>query len=348
MRVLAETAYPATAPSPRVRIADFAPFLRAEGVDLRYAPSLSEREYAITQSRASTARKAAVLARSLARLAAGGKGDHDLRLVHRMRSLVPLPGLDPPRRLDVYDFDDALFLGSISRANARFGWVKREAATWVAYVRSARLVLAGNSFLAQRASEHAQRVEVMPSCVDPAAQPLHEHTAGGPITVGWIGSSSTSAYLTQILPAFERINRARTRARLVLVGAAGAFRAPWIERREWSLETQATDLASFDVGIMPLPDDAWTRGKCGFKLLQYFSAGVPAIASPVGVARSMVSTRRGVLADSVDDWEGGLEALISDPDMRREQGAAARRFVELEYSYQRWAPELADLLRSMG
>lgn len=348
MRVLAETAYPATAASPRVRIEGFAPFLAPEGAELRHAPTLTEREYAVIQSGASTARKAGVLARSCVRLAARGEGEHDLRLVHRMRSLVPLPGLDPPRRLDVYDFDDALFLGSISQANARYGWVKREAATWVAYLRRARLVLAGNPFLAQRASEHARRVEIVPSCVDPAAQPLRAHAAADPVTIGWIGSRSTSAYLAEVLPAFERINRQRVRARLVLVGAAGEFAVPWIERREWSLASQATDLASFDVGIMPLPDHEWARGKCGFKLLQYFSAGVPAIASPVGVARSMVSTQRGALASSVDDWERALEALISDPGMRREQGAAARAFVERDYSYQRWAPELAGLLRSLG
>jgi glycosyltransferase involved in cell wall biosynthesis len=348
MRVVAETAYPAVAASPRVRISGFAPFLAAEGIDFSYLPTLTEREYAAVQADVWAGRKAAILARAGARLALRRKGGQDLRLVHRMRTLVPIPGLDPPRLIDVYDFDDALFLGSISPANARFGWVKREGSAWLSYVRRARLVLAGNAFLAQRASEYARRVEVVPSCVDPAIQPLRTHGAVDPVTVGWIGSPSTSGYLAAVLPALERINRDRTRAKLVLVGGGATLRAPWIEHRGWSRTTQADDLASFDVGIMPLPDDEWSRGKCGFKLLQYFSAGVPAIASPVGVAKTMVSAERGFLADSVDGWERALEALISDPGARREQGIAAREFVEREYSYQRWAPELAGLFRSLA
>jgi glycosyltransferase involved in cell wall biosynthesis len=101
------------------------------------------------------------------------------------------------------------------------------------------------------------------------------------------------------------------------------------------------------VGIMPLPDNDWSRGKCGYKLLQYFSAGVPAIASPVGVAPSLIGEEHGLTARSADDWKVALESLLGDVEERRERGAAARKFVERNYSYQRWAPELAALFRSL-
>ena len=133
-----------------------------------------------------------------------------------------------------------------------------------------------------------------------------------------------------MLPAFARLNRDRLRARLVLVGADPALRAPWIEHRPWSLDSERDDLASFDLGIMPLPDSEWARGKCGYKALQYFSAGVPAIASPVGVARELVGEdgERGALASSPEEWHAALERLAADAAERARmgrRGARARR-----------------------
>ena len=347
LRVLGETAYPLTAPSARVRVATFGSFLRPHGVALSYLPTLSEREYATLLSPASVVRKSAALAAGVGRSALRRRPTHDLLLVHRLRLLSPFPRLDPPLRLDVYDLDDALFLGSTADVNRRFAWAKQEARRCVACLRRARLVIAGNSFLATRAREHARRVEVVPSCVDPHRQSLRDHREQEVVTVGWIGSASTSAYLPPVLPAIARLNARRMRVRLVLVGAVPSLSAPWIEHRPWSLEREGQDLASFDIGIMPLPDTDWARGKCGYKVLQYFSAGVPAVASPVGVAAELVGSERGALASAQDDWYRALDRLTEDVALRREQGAAGRAFVERDYSYQRWAPELAELLRSL-
>jgi glycosyltransferase involved in cell wall biosynthesis len=144
------------------------------------------------------------------------------------------------------------------------------------------------------------------------------------------------------------MNSNQVRAKLVVVGAEEDIKAPWIESRPWSLRTEAADLASFDIGLMPLPDTEWTRGKCGYKILQYFAAGVPAIASPVGVNTNLVSDERGRLAESEWEWKRALEELIEDAEARREMGNAARTFVEREFAYQRWAPDLASLLRSLA
>jgi glycosyltransferase involved in cell wall biosynthesis len=330
-----------------VRVAGFAPFLADAGVALDYRPGLTEGEYAFVASDASAPRKAVTLIRSAWRSVRQSPDEYDVRLVYRLRSLVPLPGVESWRAAEVYDFDDALFLGSISTANTGFGWIKREAKRSVAYMRAARLVIAGNSYLADRAAEYAKRVEVIPSCVDTERQPLREHERRDPITVGWIGSPSTSGYLQAVLPVFERINRDRLRARLLVIGADPGHRAPWLEWRAWSLSAERADLASFDVGIMPLRDSEWERGKCGYKLLQYFSAGVPAVASPVGVNRTLVAEDRGILASSPGEWERALELLIEDVGLRRSCGAAARAYVEREFSYPRWAPALAELLRSV-
>ncbi len=350
LRILGETAYPAVVPSARVRIAGFAPFLAPFDVVLAHRPALTDDDYAVLQSAASPARKAAVLARSAARDALTRRTAHDLLLVHRLRLMAPFPGIDPPPRLDVYDLDDALFLGSTAAVNRRFAWAKQEARRCVACLRRARLVIAGNAFIADRARGHGAGacVEIVPSCIDPDSQPLAKHGDREAITVGWMGSRSTIEYLTPVLPVLGRLNADRIRFRLVVVGAHLGVREPWIDQRPWSVQTQAGDLASFDVGIMPLRDDDWARGKCGYKLLQYFAAGVPAIASPVGVNAELVGDARGLLAGSPQQWEHALLALAADAGERRERGAAARRFVEEHYSYQRWAPELAAMLRSVA
>ena len=107
-------------------------------------------------------------------------------------------------------------------------------------------------------------------------------------------------------------------------------------------------LARFDVGVMPLPDDPWTRGKCGYKLLQYFAAGVPAVASPVGVNATLLASGGGLAATGARAWRAALEEFAGDAAARGEAGLAGRRLAESQYSYQRWAPELAALLRSLS
>jgi glycosyltransferase involved in cell wall biosynthesis len=309
---------------------------------------MTDAEYAMISSRASALRKSSVLAIALSRSLLRRRPEHDLLLVQRLRLLTPLPGLDPPRRVDVYDLDDALFIGSSAAVNRRFQWAKQETRRCNEYLRRARLVIAGNTFLADYARQHARRVEVVPSCVDPARQDLHVHDERDVVIVGWIGSRTTSVHLPMVLPAMERLNRGRLRAKLVLVGADPALEAPWIEHQPWSLATENSDLASFDIGIMPLLDTEWARGKCGYKALQYFAAGVPAVASPIGVAPELIGQDRGMLAASSQDWYAALERLIADVEERRQRGAAARQFVERHYSYQRWAPEVASLLRSVS
>jgi glycosyltransferase involved in cell wall biosynthesis len=346
VRILAETTYPAISPSARVRVAQFAPFLEPHGIELRFRPMLTDREYTTLASQAGAGRKALTAALAAARAVSYRREPHDAVLVHRLRFLFPLPRVEPARVVDVYDFDDALFLGSISSVNRRFRPMKQEARRWVEYLRRSEVVLAGNAFLADRAREHARRVEVVPSCVEPESQPLHVHEENEQLTVGWIGSSTTSEYVREVLPVFERLNADHTRVKLVLVGATAGASAPWIEHRQWSLARERDDLASFDVGINPLPETEWARGKCGYKTLQYFSAGVPAITTPVGVNRELVDDKRGMLVETAEDWRRAIEMLVTDAGARREMGAAGRRFVEERFSYSVWAPTVAELMRS--
>jgi glycosyltransferase involved in cell wall biosynthesis len=348
LSVLGQTAYPSTVASARVRVANHVGFLKDSQIALSYSPALTDADYKLLGTRGAVLPKAVAVGRSTVNALRRRGSGYDLLLVHRLRLLTPLPGFDPPRRLDVYDIDDPLFVPFSGGVNRRFRFLKHETQRCVECLRRARLVLVGNSFLADRARQHAARVEVLPSCVDPSRQRLRVHGSDSPVRVGWIGSPTTSPYLRSVMPVFERLNSDQLRAKLVLVGADRSITAPWVEHHPWSLSTENDLLASFDVGIMPQPDDEWARGKCGYKILQYFSAGVPAIGSPVGVTSSLIGDDRGIVAESAEEWYRALLGLIGDPAARAEQGAAGRTFVERHYSYQRWAPELAALLRTIA
>jgi glycosyltransferase involved in cell wall biosynthesis len=348
LSVSAHSAYPRSTPGPRVRVVEFIDPLREHGITLRFEAALSEDDYATVTNQGSSIKKAQILGKAAIRLrradAAGG-----LKLIHRLGFLTPVPGIEPPRRLDLYDFDDALYLGSIGAANRRARFVKREDARWRAMIKRARAVVAGNAHLASMAAGGgAQRVEVIPSCVDPGAYRLHSHRAAEVVTAGWIGSPSTSPYLREVLSALEQVNRAGTKVRLVIVGGHIDHDAPWLETRPWRLDRVADDLDEFDFGLMPMPDDEWTRGKCGYKLLQYFAAGLPAVASPVGVATDLIGADRGFTASNPDEWVQAMNVLAGDPEGRTEMGANGRRLVERKFSYDRWAPELAALMKELA
>ena len=325
----------------------FSGSLREHDVELRFRSHLSEAEYVTLSNPGGRARKVRAVAACAARVAHASHPPDTLLMVHRLRSLIPVPGCDPPAHVDVYDFDDALFEKSVSPVNRGFGALKREAGRYHAYLRRARLVLAGNAYLAAHASAYAQRVEVVPSCIDAAAHIQRDHADVETLTIGWMGSASTTPYLMEILPVLRAINAQGVRMRLLAVGAARLPSEKWIEQLPWTLLAEADLLSRFDVGVMPLPDDPWTRGKCGYKLLQYFAAGVPAVASPVGVSAALLAGGGGLAAATHAEWRAALEEFANDTSMRREAGRAGRRLAETEYSYQRWAPELAAMLRSL-
>ena len=179
MHVRARTTYPLAAAGPRVRLAQFVEPLRAHGVEMSVESTLSDSEYATINSDAPRASKARALARAALRLPRRVRGEVPV-LIHRLLFLAAMPGIDPPRQVDAYDFDDALFVGSIGRRNVGGRLLKREAARWHKYVTRARLVIAGNEYLASHALQHATgAVEVVPSCVAPEDYELSPHRRRG-------------------------------------------------------------------------------------------------------------------------------------------------------------------------
>jgi glycosyltransferase involved in cell wall biosynthesis len=188
---------------------------------------------------------------------------------------------------------------------------------------------------------------VVPSVVDIDAYPVAPPRADDAPVIGWIGSPSTEDSIEAIAGALARVCE-RTRARVVLVGAASDPRR-WpfpCEVRPWIAGQDAAEIAAFTVGIMPLADDPWSRGKCGYKLVQYLACGRPAVASPVGANRDIVLPEvTGLLATGEEEWVGALERLLGDAALRERLGRGARAHVEARYTVQRTAPVLAGVLR---
>jgi len=252
-------------------------------------------------------------------------------IVHRaLLGRLELARLRLSTRRYVFDFDDALMVNDPSHAERASPERERRVARMV---RGAATVIAGNRHLAEQASRWNANVTVVPTTIDLAALPSPTTHVPEPETIGWIGTQPNLFYLDAVGGALARL-AAHSGARLAVVCDAPPppLGIP-TSYRPWSLAGEAADLASFAVGIMPLADDAWTRGKCGLKILQYFAAARPVVCSPVGANLDIVEHgRNGYFATDEDEWVSRLGELLADHEKRRRMGEAGRRTVEARYS----------------
>jgi glycosyltransferase involved in cell wall biosynthesis len=257
--------------------------------------------------------------------------------VRRLRSFA--------KRL-VFDFDDALpYL--VSARGASESSMRRE--RFEAAVRAADLVLAGSEELAELARPLHDDVRVIPTAVDLRNIRPREEPEGAwkpVVTLGWIGSSATLSYLRELTPALEEMGRKERQVKLrVVADASLAVDGVDVEWKPWREDEEAADLVSFDVGLAPLSDDPWARGKCGFRLLQYAAAGVPAVASPVGAqSRILIDGESGWFARSHDEWTERTIRLMRDRQAARAMGRAARARAERHFGRDRWGPVFRDAL----
>ncbi len=252
------------------------------------------------------------------------------------------------RRL-LFDFDDAVYLRD-SYSPKGFRDPKR-AARFRATVEACDLVIAGNATLAEEAQKFvpADRVTVIPTCVDVTKYPLASHSANHGIRLVWVGSSSTLQGLERFDSTLSAIGRAVSGTRLKLICDRFAeFPGLQVERCPWTEASEATEIAACDIGIGWVPDDAWSRGKCALKVLQYQAAGLPVVANPVGVQADFVRDNiTGFRANTTDDWVRAIRTLATDAALRNRLGGAARREVEARYSVEAgarlWVESLSRL-----
>lgn len=350
LNILFLTRYGRDGPSSRVRAIQFFPALEAAGIRPTLAPFFGEDYLA---SRFQGRFPLPALVRAYAGRMAAARTARRFDAVWIEKELFPwLPGF-AERALEpavpwVVDYDDAIFHRYEERAPAPLGAMLSRKVD--ALMRRATLVTAGSRYLAEHARQAgARRVELLPSVVPVSRYRPASRPAGAPFTIGWIGSPITAPFLEAVRGPLEAAVR-DLGARILLVGAGDAA-LPGLaaERRPWREDTEATDLAEIDVGIMPLPDTPFERGKCGYKLVQYMAAGKPVVASPVGANNDLVSSGAdGFLAAGDEAWNRAFTRFAANPAEAAAMGLRGREKVESRYCVEVLGPRLAALLREVA
>lgn len=214
-------------------------------------------------------------------------------------------------------------------------------------MRHARMTVAGNEYLAQRARKAGCRqVEIVPTVVDlahyPAPPPKEDSNT---VTIGWVGSPSTVHYLHALEDVLQPLHAQGTIRFLAIGAKPEALEGSIWQAIPWDGAREAEQIAQCDIGIMPLTDDLWSRGKCGYKLIQYMACGLPVVASPVGVNAQIVEEgTNGFLATTPEDWQRALTTLTQNATLRKSMGQSGRQKVEDHYSLQLQGPHLVSLL----
>ena len=248
-------------------------------------------------------------------------------------------------RILIYDFDDAVMYRSAERSNP-VSLIRR--ARFRKVIRAADAVIAGNRILADEARPDTDApVYVIPTAVDTErVRPVVRRDRAG-LCVGWLGSKGSIRQFDLLADTWREIVRRSAGAigLRVVSDVCPECAGRGIEHVRWSPEAESAGLASFDIGVMPLVDHPFTRGKCAFKILQYFAAGLSAVASPVGMNTEVIRPgETGFLAASADDWITHIETLAADGDLRKKLGRNARVLVEEQFDVKKIARRLADVI----
>ncbi len=246
----------------------------------------------------------------------------------------------------IFDVDDAIYVRKPRRlgdAPDESPWRKSK---FAATCRLADVVAAGNAVLAGVARSSAREIAILPTSIDVGCyRPTQARATDAP-TIVWIGSPENLSYLEMLRPALANLSRRHPTLKLrVICSRFPRWEDVAVEPIEWSSATEADSLAGAHIGVMPLSDDAWSRGKCAFKLLQYMAAGLPCVASPVGAnVEAVIDGYNGFHAASAHDWEQSLDKLIRSPELRAAQGANGLSHVRDRYAMHSYQANYVELL----
>lgn len=357
-KLLFLTLSPIESASERYRVYQFLPYLRQAGFECTVRPFANRPLHKAIQNGKLLPKLLLTPVSYLRKLfELPGVSRYDAVIVHRGIFPFPWPAVETAvfRRSGrvLFDFDDAIHVGHRDTSKAKYPLLyKLKYGPGInPMLQSAACVIAGNCNLADHAQQFNSCVSIIPTVVDLDQyiyRPPREDDA--PLTIGWVGSRSTSPYLLEIEPALKRI--AETFCGKVQFRLYGhpqrQLNLPDFQSLPFSLQTEMQDLRSIDIGIMPMPDNEWTRGKCAFKSIQYMATGIPTVNSPVGMVTDLVhSGQNGFCARTPDDWFTALSKLIESPVLRRQFSIEGRKTIEARYSLQVWAPRLAALIEKV-
>jgi glycosyltransferase involved in cell wall biosynthesis len=343
-----------TSPGQRFRLEQWDPLLKDKGIEITYSAFETPELRKILYRSGETVKKIKAVLESMnrRRRELDSVDEYDLVYIFREAALLGPPWFE--RKIArsgkpmIFDFDDAVFVAYRSPSNGYLSYLKFPQKTGEICKLSAH-VMAGNQYLADYAREFNKNVTIVPTTIDTEKyQVVEKKENNGIVTIGWSGSFSTVQHLDTIRDVFRKLAETE-KFRLRVIGTPD-YKIPGVEVESlaWKPETEIEDLGKIDIGVMPLPDDQWSKGKCGLKALQYMALGIPTICSPVGVNSTIIQDgENGFLAESKNEWVEKLKKLIHSYNLRHKLGLAGRRTVEDSYSAKVIAPRVFEIFESV-
>lgn len=345
--------YPSEGASNRYRVEQYLPFLKKEAIKFSLHPFWTKSAYKVLYRNGYYFRKfffffAGILFRTIDVFSIFR---YDVVFIHREACPVGSAFFESAAfflgREVIFDFDDAIFLPSSSRCN-NFVEKFKNPGKVATIIKKSKYVICGNSFLADFSLRYNPSVVIIPTPIDTTKYSPMIATDNRPTIIGWMGSATTLDFLDPMKNVFTVLSSLFNDVEFKIIG--GAFLIPGLSRvrsKSWSFADEIDDLRSMDIGIMPMPDNDWTRGKCGFKAILYMSMGIPCVCSPVGMNKEIIiNGSNGFLATTQEDWVEKLSLLIKDSALRRKLGNAGRKTVEERYSLKANAQKYLEVLKN--
>lgn len=331
---------PKRSPSQRYRFEQYLPFLESQGFSFTFSYLLNEKDDRVFYSQGNFLSKVFILLKSVfIRLKDLGRfKSYDIIFIQREALFLGSSFFErraAKSAYTIFDFDDSIWLADTSPGNKKWEWIKKPE-KFFETVQSVHCVIAGNAYLAEKALALNKHTQIIPTTIDTHFHsPKPELRNKEVITIGWSGSISTIKHFELLVPVLLKVQeRYKERVRFKVLGDKHYKHAQLqVQALAWTVETEVDELNSFDVGLMPLPDDAWANGKCGLKGLSYMACGLATIMSAVGVNTHIIQHgENGYLARNDEDWFELICKLVEDAGLRKALGEKGRTTVVDSYS----------------
>ncbi|RLD61650.1 MAG: glycosyl transferase family 1 [Bacteroidetes bacterium] len=328
-------------PGQRFRFEQYLIFLSENGYKITFSNIISEKDDKLFYSKKKYFSKFIILIKSfLKRIGDVFRlSNYDAIFIYREAFMLGTTIFEKLMSLSkakiIYDFDDAIWLNDVSDGNENLKWLKKPGKT-AKIIKYSDLIFAGNKYLSDYAKQFNHNVKIIPTTIDTNYhKKRNTNKRNTSICIGWTGTSTTLKHFETALPMLREIKQKygdKIYFKLI-VDFPYSVKDLNIKATQWNLETEIEDLCEFDIGIMPLPNDKWAKGKCGFKGLQYMALEIPTIMSPVGVNTQIINDGgNGFLAETNEQWLEKLSALIESNDLREKLGKAGRQTIIKNYS----------------
>ncbi len=356
MKVLIACIYPPDkVPGQRFRFEQYLDFLNSKGVEIVFSNALSEADYKLYYSKGHLFQKMMMLVKGFCKRMAEvlKASDYDIVFVYREAFFIGTSWFEKQfakKSNLIFDFDDSIWIPTVSEGNKSLNFLKNPNKT-NELLQMAALIFAGNQYLANYAGQLNKNVAIIPTTIDTKVYQPKKFSNKAQVCIGWSGSFSTVPNFEGSIPVLLAIKKKYGNNVYFKLIGDGNFKNEelGINGIPWTKENEIEELSEIDIGIMPLPNDAWANGKCGLKGLQYMALSIPTIMSPVGVNKEIIKDgENGFLATTENEWVDKLSSLIDSIDLRKNIGEKGRETVVNHYSVDAIKPLYLQYFEEVG